>query len=112
MKIAKIILLVIIPLAVVAGAFAVKAGKFNGNPVWRYTLTITLPEGVYSSTRSFCTSINNTQYLTTCAGFNTVTLTSTAGPVSTITLTDGMGHTLSIPFTSCTTKLTCTTTLD
>lgn len=111
MKKAKIILSVVALLAVVAGAFAFKAGKFNGNPVWRYTFTVTLPEGVYSSTKSFCTSLGSTIYFTNGAP-NTFTLSSTAGPQSTITLTDGAGHTVSIPFTSCANIQTRTTNID
>ena len=111
MKRAKIILSVVAILAVVGGAFAFKASRFTGQRAWSYTFTVTLPEGVYYSTKSFCTSINNTVFLQPGLP-NAVTLSSTAGPASTITLTDGLGHTVTIPFTSCLAKETRTTSQD
>ncbi|MCF6401238.1 DUF6520 family protein [Chitinophaga filiformis] len=110
MKRAKIILSVIALFAVVGGAFAF---KFNTRNVWKYTFTVTLPQGVYSSTQSFCTSTNPTRFFTD-EGILTIASTSTVKPgaPSTITLTDGLGHTLTIPLTSCSTIQTFTTTVN
>lgn len=98
MKKAKIYLTLIALLAIVGGALAFKAKKFNADPVWRYTRTITIAGNVFSSTQSFCTSAPTTLFKT-AVGIGDVSVVSTTlvPPTTSITLT-GLAGSLTIPF--------------
>ena len=113
MKKARIFLSLIALLAVIGVAFAFKASKFNANPAWRYTSSITVGGIVYYSTVPFCTSTNAVSFFTTECFEITTTWSTTVrtGPPSTITLkyTANPNVTLTIAETSCFNLLTCVT---
>jgi len=97
----------------VGGTFAFKAFKFNANPAWRYTNSITIGGSVYSSTVPFCTSTNPVSFFTTECFEITTTWISTprAGGPSTITLrnTANTSLTYTIPEASCIVVTSCVT---
>ncbi|SHM23800.1 hypothetical protein SAMN05216311_101927 [Chitinophaga sp. CF418] len=112
MKKARIFLSLIALLAVIGGAFAFKAFKFNATPAWRYTNSITIGGSVYSSTVPFCTSTDPVSFFTTLCFEITPTYTSIARTgASTITLvyTANTNLTYTIPQTSCSLLTTCVT---
>jgi hypothetical protein len=113
MKKARIFLSLIALLAVIAAAFAFKTTRFNANPAWRYTTSITVGGIVYYSTVPFCTSTNAVSFFTTDCFEITTTWSSTvrAGSPSTITLryTANPNVTLTIAETSCFHLTTCVT---
>ncbi|WP_146154360.1 hypothetical protein [Chitinophaga ginsengisoli] len=113
MKKARIFLSIIALLAVVGGAFAFKAFRFNANPAWRYTTAITIGGSVYASTVSFCTSTQAVSFFTTECFEITTTCISTpwVGGPSTITLrnTANTSLTYTIPEASCIVVTSCVT---
>lgn len=113
MKKARIFLSLVAMLAIIGGAFAFKAFKFNANPAWRYTNSITIGGSVYSSSVAFCTSAQAVSFFTTPCFEITTTYTSidrTAPPV-TITLrnTANTSVTYTIAETSCSLLNACVT---
>ncbi|UPK69690.1 hypothetical protein [Chitinophaga filiformis] len=109
MKKARIILIAMIMLAGIGGAFAFKASRFNTSPVWRYTKELSTFGTVYSTSTIFCTALGATRYLTTTGA--TTTVTFSIGPaIGNITLEEvGGTHTFIIGNQPCALITTRTT---
>lgn len=113
---ARIALSAIAIMALVGGAFAIKAARFNGNPAW-------------TTTNSISTFVNGRTYATIAQGLCTTSLFITNSPqlplVNTLkttatlpsttvvgTATDGSGFTTAITTFPCTATITRVTTVN
>ncbi|ACU60670.1 hypothetical protein [Chitinophaga pinensis] len=116
MKKARIILAALAIFATVGGAFAFKAARFNGQPIWHATnsLTTVLNGKTYATFGAFYTSAGATLYISTTGISSTVYKTTATLPPTTVaaTATDGSGATAPITTYSAVPTVTRVTTLN
>lgn len=114
MKKARLILTAVALLALVGGALAFKAVRFNGSPVWAYTTNVSTNGTTYGYSAPFCTSqtsIATAFFTVPPVGVQTTSALTSTALVTTapLVLTAANGNTIAVPYVTCgltTTRIT------